>query len=552
MSIDARASREIAGERCRVARSNCAYGKTLVVNQPFDQRLGALQAKPDFPVGGGRRGIEKESLRVDASGYLAQTPHPSGLGSALTNRFITTDFSEALLEFVTPALESTWEALQAICDIHQFAYQQLGDELLWAASMPCQTPADTEIPLAYYGESNVGQMKTVYRRGLGHRYGRPMQTIAGVHFNYSLPEPFWPAYQEILGSTAVAADFSSEQYLGLVRNFRRFGWIVLYLFGSSPALCKSFGGADALKMPSLNNETYFEPFGTSLRMSDLGYNSQTQAGISISLNRLDEYIRDLSAATRTPEPAYEKFGVVVDGKYQQLNANKLQIENEYYSAVRPKRVADSGERPTAALRRGGIEYVEIRSLDINAFDPAGINQNTMRFMEAFLVYCLLEESPPFDTASFDESLLNQSRTAKRGRDPQLMLQRDGEPVSLHDWASEIVDKVGAVAELVDRREKDNSYRSAVALMASLVDHPDSTPSARLLQELREADCSFFEFALEVANGHKAYFQSITPMPEQRARELEDEARLSVQRQRDIEAADSIDFEEYLARYFASA
>jgi len=551
MSFDTRNFHEVGGGCRRVARLNCAYGKTLVVNQAFEQRLGALRAKTGFSVAGGLRGIEKESLRIDPAGYLAQTPHPSGLGSALTNRFITTDFSEALLEFVTPALESTWEALQAICDIHQFTYQQLGDELLWSASMPCRTPGDTEIPLAYYGDSNVGQMKTVYRRGLGHRYGRPMQTIAGVHFNYSLPDCFWPAYREVLGSTADDVSFRSEQYLGLVRNFRRFGWLVLYLFGSSPALCKSFGGADALNMASLNDETYYEPFGTSLRMSDLGYNNQTQAGISISLNGLDEYIRDLSAAIRTPEPVYETFGLLVDGEYQQLSTNKLQIENEYYSAVRPKRVADSGERPTAALRRGGIEYVEIRSIDINVFDPAGINQNTMRFMEAFLVYCLLEESAPFDTASFDESQLNQALTAKRGREPGLMLQRDGESVSLHDWASDIVDKVAAVAELVDCREEDNSYSDAVALMASLVDDPDSTPSARLLQELHEADCSFFEFAFEVSRGHKAYFQSIAPMPEERARELGDEARQSVQRQHDIEAANSIDFEEYLARYFSS-
>jgi len=521
------------------------------VNKSFDQRLGALRAKTGFSVAAGLRGIEKESLRIDPDGYLAQTEHPSGLGSALTNRFITTDFSEALLEFVTPALGSTWEALQTLCDIHQFTYQQLGDELLWATSMPCRTPGDTEIPLAYYGESNVAQMKTAYRRGLGHRYGRAMQTIAGVHFNYSLPDAFWPAYKEILGSTNNDADFRSDQYLAMVRNFRRFGWLVLYLFGASPALCRSFAGAEALQMQLMNDETYFEPFGTSLRMSDLGYNNQTQAGISISLNRLDDYIRDLSAAIRTPEPAYEKFGVFVDDKYQQLSTNKLQIENEYYSAIRPKRVAESGERPTAALRRGGIEYVEIRSIDINVFDPAGINQNTMRFMEAFLVYCLLEESAPFDMSSFDESQRNQSVTAKRGREPGLMLQRDGESVSLQDWASEIVTKVGAVAELIDCDEDDRSYGEAVAMMASLIEDPDRTPSARVLQELREGDCSFFEFALGVARGHKDYFQSIAAMPEERAVELEHEARLSVQRQRDIEAADSISFEEYLSRYFAS-
>ena len=256
-------------------------------------------------------------------------------------------------------------------------------------------------------------MKTVYRRGLGHRYGRHMQTIAGVHFNYSLPDTFWPAYQAILEDRLAESEFRSNHYLGMVRNFRRYGWLVLYLFGASPALCKSFGDGN-LDMPTLNKDTYFEPYGTSLRMSDLGYNNQTQAGISISLNRLDDYIKDLGGATRTPEPAYEKIGVVVDGRYQQLNTNKLQIENEYYSPIRPKRVARSGERPTAALRRGGVEYVEIRSLDINIFDPAGINQNTMRFMEAFLIFCLLDNSADFVDETFAETQHNQALVAKSG------------------------------------------------------------------------------------------------------------------------------------------
>lgn len=521
------------------------------MNKAFDQRLGALSARSGLTVGDGLRGIEKESLRVDADGYLAQTPHPAGLGSALTNRFITTDFSEALLEFVTPAMPSTWEALQRICDIHQFTYQHLGDELLWGASMPCIIPADDRIPLARYGSSNVGRMKTVYRRGLGHRYGRSMQTIAGVHFNYSLPENFWAAYVDVLGDGESESEFRSRQYLGLVRNFRRFGWLVLYLFGASPALCKSFTGGRVLDMPSLKNDTWFEPYGTSLRMSDLGYTNKTQAGIAISLNSLNEYVRDLGAAIRTPEPAYENFGVVVDGEYQQLNTNKLQIENEYYSPIRPKRVARTGERPTTALCRGGIEYVEIRSLDINVFDPAGINQNTMRFMEAFLVYCLIKESPLFEPAALAESGSNQSLVARQGRKPSLRLARDGRDILLKDWAGEIISGVAAVAELIDREGHSGSYGDAVAEMLARIEDPDRTPSARLLHELRESDASFFEFGLEVARGHKEYFSTIAPLPKARAQELEQEARLSVERQSEIEAADDISFEEYLARYFAS-
>ena len=496
---------------------------------------------------GGKKGIEKESLRVLSNGSLATSPHPSSLGSALTNQFITTDFSEALLEFVTPAFSNTWEALRVLCEIHQFTYERLGDELLWVTSMPCVVAGDDDIPLARYGDSNVGRMKTVYRNGLGYRYGRKMQTIAGVHFNYSLPEAFWPVYRDLLGVESDLDDFRSEAYMGLVRNFRRMGWLILYLFGASPALCKSFfGGADT-DLDQFNENTYYEPFGTSLRMSDLGYTNSTQARLRISLNSVDEYIDDLNSAICTPEPDYEKIGVKVNGEYRQLSANQLQIENEFYSPVRPKRVAKSGERPTSALQRGGVEYVEIRSLDLNVFDPAGINQNAMRFIEAFLIYCLLEESPRFEEDEWQVVGDNHDRTAVSGRDPELVLGRGGEDVRLNDWAAEIVDNVQAVAELLD---DGDSYSEAVRAQRALVDDPEATPSARVLRHMRDEGVGFFHFAMDMATRHKAYFGEIEPLDEQRLAVYVDEAEASIERQREIEAADAISFDEYLAQYYS--
>ena len=520
------------------------------MKQGFEQRLEALTATGSDVLSGGLKGVEKESLRISPDGFLAQTPHPKELGSALTNRFITTDFSEALLEFVTPAFPTTWEALRCICDIHQFTYAHLGDEMLWTASMPCRIPGNREIPLARYGDSNVGRMKTIYRRGLGHRYGRQMQVIAGVHFNYSVPKGFWPAYREVMADDRDDKTFRSDQYLGMIRNFRRMGWIVLYLFGASPAVCKSFSGA-AARLPSLNPDTWFEPYATSLRMSDLGYSNQNQSRIDISLNSLDEYVRDLSNAICTPEPSYEKIGVKVGGEYQQLNANLLQIENEYYSSVRPKRVARSGEQPTAALRRDGIEYVEIRSLDINMFDPSGINQNTMRFIEAFLIYCLLEDSPKLDSAELDEIRHNHAGVAKRGRDPELRLQEDGEAVTLQSWATRILGNVAAVAEMIDRHQGDDSYSAAVSSFQEFVDHPDATLSARIIAELEQSGSSYFEFALGMAKCHRDYFSSIAPLREAQAKILAEEAAESHVRQAAIEAADDIGLDEYLQRYFTA-
>ncbi len=303
-------------------------------------------------------------------------------------------------------------------------------------------------------------------------------------------------------------------------------------------------------MPSFDKDTFFQPFGTSLRMSDLGYNNQSQAGIRISLNSLDEYINSLSRAICTPDPAFEQIGVEVDGERRQLNVNQLQIENEYYSSIRPKRVAKSGERPTVALRRGGIEYVEIRALDLNVFDPTGINQNTMRFMEAFLIYCLLKESPPIDDAQWNEIASNHSRTATQGRDPEFRLFDSGTERTLSDWGTEIMRNVREIAEIIDRGEGRNDYVQAVDAQSAAIANPEATPSARVLEELRQNKMAFYHFAMASAEGHKEYFSEIEPLEGERLRLYEDEARASIERQKKIEQSDDISFEEYLENYYA--
>jgi glutamate--cysteine ligase len=500
---------------------------------------------------GGLKGIEKESLRIRQDGSLSASQQPLGLGSALTNKYITTDFSEALLEFVTPALPTTWEALRFLCDVHQFTYNHLDDELLWVTSMPCVMAADGDIPLAQYGSSNVGRMKTIYRNGLGYRYGRKMQTIAGIHFNYSLPESFWPVFKDLEQLSESEDVIRSEAYLGLLRNYRRIAWIILYLFGASPALCKSFASGSDISMPSYDKNTFYQPFGTSLRMSDLGYSNNSQAGLNISLNNLNDYISDLSAAISTPVPEFEKIGVKVDGEYRQLSVNQLQIENEYYSSIRPKRVAHSGERPTAALRRGGIEYVEVRSLDLNIFDPVGISQNTMRFVEALLVYCLLEDSPSIDDAEIQEAGKNHSLTATTGRDPELMLSRQGQPISLKQWAGDILNKVEQVAELIDSGSERDDYVQTVKAQASLIADPELTPSARILQDLRNTGNGFFHYALDIARKNQQYFAALEVTSDEQLKTFEEEAADSIKRQADIEASDTISLDEYIHGYFSS-
>ncbi len=518
----------------------------------FERRLRALSAPGvGKPLRGGRRGIEKEGLRVTPEGYIAATAHPVCLGSALENRFITTDYSEALLEFVTPPLESTWEAIQFLCDIHQFVYGCLEDELIWAMSMPCMIRSPADVPLARYGTSNVGQMKTAYRRGLGYRYGRNMQAISGMHFNYSLPEAFWSAYLDIEGAGAdEAMDFRSSAYLGLVRNVRRLDWLLLYLFGASPAVCKTFLAGVDTDLVEFDSGTLCGPYATSLRMSEIGYQNSNQAVIEVSANSLDDYVRDLERAVGTPNPDYERIGVVVDGVYRQLNANYLQIENEYYSTVRPKRVARSGERPTQALRRGGVEYIELRALDISPFDPVGINRAHVRFLEAFLVYCLLADSPPIEDREQHDNKINRLAVADRGREPGLELRYGGSGRKLRDWGLEVCRDIGAVAELLERDDRTD-YADAIAVQIDALEDPEHTPSARLLAELRTTGQSIFEYAMQLSMNYAEYFLAMPAEMNSHQRSLSEESRESLRRQARIEAADDVSFDEYLARYFAA-
>jgi len=520
------------------------------IDRVFERHLSALVngGEPQI-LQGGRKGVEKESLRVLPHGHLAATAHPPLLGSALTNEHITTDYSEALIELVTPAFTHSWELLQYLLDLHQFVYRHLGDELLWATSMPCAIEGDADIPLAQYGSSHVGRMKTVYRNGLGLRYGRMMQAISGVHFNYSFPLPFWEAYRAMRGAREPGAQFMSASYFELLRNYRRHGWLVLYLFGVSPVVCKSFLRGRELRLTDFGPGTAYEPYATSLRMSDVGYRNRNQAGLAVSVNSLDEYVRDLTRAINTPYPPYEALGVKVNGEWRQLNANILQIENEYYSFIRPKRVARSGERPTKALRRAGVEYVEVRALDVSAFDPVGVNQNKLRFLEAFLALCLMKDSAPIgdsEQAALDQ---NHLTVARRGREPGLALWREGSAVPLREWARELLDSMTGICEILDRGDAARPYSHALAVQVAKVEDVALTPSARLMAELAGGE-SFFDLALRTSAAHKAYFLDLYPPNDERLREFAQEAQESLAAQRAIEASDRGTFEEYLSRYFA--
>jgi glutamate--cysteine ligase len=518
----------------------------------FERRLASLvNSREPGVLQNGLKGLEKESLRVTPSGAIARSPHPPALGSALTNDHITTDFSEALIELVTPAFRSSWELLQYLCDLHQFVYRNMGDELLWATSMPCPLSGDADVPTAYYGSSHIGRMKSVYREGLRNRYGALMQAISGVHFNYSFPPQLWEVYAAA-SERENGQDFRSASYFDLLRNFRRIGWMVLYLFGVSPVVGRDFLGSSMAGLVPRDADTAYAPHATSLRMSDIGYRNRNQAGVSVSVNNLNEYVRDLRAAVTTPHPAYQAQGLKRDGQWLQLNTNVLQIENEFYSSIRPKRVARSGQSPSAALRRGGVEYVEVRALDVSVFDPVGVNQTKLRFLEAFVALCLLQDSAPIGAGEQEHLDSNHLLVARQGREPGLQLVRAGRPVALAQWAEEILDSMQGICELLDQGDAGKPYQTALRAQQEKVRDVAKTPSARLLKELDTTGASFFELALGVSRSHKDYLLELPTLGAGRQQEFAAEASESLTKQAEMEAAQKGTFEDYLATYFAQA
>ena len=486
---------------------------------------------------GMRRGLEKESLRSQPGGGLALTPHPAALGSALTHTGITTDFSESQVELVTAAHKSPEASLEELTQLHQFTYRSmkaLGDEMLWVSSMPCGLPTDETIPIARFGSSNVGRAKSVYRVGLSHRYGRRMQTISGIHYNWSLP------------------GVTSEQYFALIRNFRRHAFLVLYLFGASPAVCSSFVAGRQHELQTLSDSTMYMPHGTSLRMGRLGYQSDAQASLNVSYNSLEVYGASLQEALVRPYPAYEAFGIRnPGGDYNQLATTLLQIENEFYGTIRPKRVIKPGERPLHALREGGVEYIEVRLMDLDPFEEVGINAQTMRFLDVFLLHCLLSPSPDDTPEEIGELKHNQHYTAARGREPGLTLKRAGDEVSLVGWGAEVVAECAPIAATLDAAHGGTQYRDAVAAAQAGLADASTLPSARVLAAMaQDYDNSFVQFVRAQSLKTQAALRDLPLSDEQLAR-LEALSRESVQAQKRIEAADTLPFEDYRQQYVSA-
>lgn len=475
-----------------------------------------------------KHGFEREALRVTEKGDIAKTPHPKAWGSALRNPYITTDFSEAQAEFVTPPYQNEQDTLKFIENTYTFATHRLKNEYLWPTNMPCRLPKDKDIPIAYYGESNEAKKKVLYRLGLSYRYSRKMQTVSGTHYNFSFSDQFWKLLHSQFGKKQDLRTFIAEGYLKLSRNFLRYGWLNTYLFGASPVIDKSYVEKKHPALSRLDSASYYGKYATSLRLSEIGYYSKGQSQLAISFNDFTNFVDDLEYAITTPNPAYKN----IPG----LNDNLLQIEAEHYSRIRPKQIPKGKERVVDALKNRGILYVEARSVDIDPYCPMGICCDQLYFLHAFLVYCFFKESPKISKDEQKEIMANQNKVALYGRKPELELTQNGKAISLESWSSDILKEVTLVAKILDENSTAHCYENIIAQQIEKVLDVSLTPSARILEDMKSHRESFIQFGLRLAKKHHQYFSN-KKLPEKVRKHFEEVAAKSIQEQKNQEIVD---------------
>ena len=495
-----------------------------------------------------RRGIEKESLRITRSGELSKRPHPTTLGSALTHPNITTDFSEAQLELITGVHSNATNCLQELEDVHRFVQSQIDGELMWGASMPCMIGPDHVIPIGQYGSSNIGKAKSIYRTGLSFRYGALMQTISGIHYNFSIPDDLWTLLAASQNKTPTV-EFVTNSYFDLIRNFRRHSWLLIYLFGASPAVCNSFIRDLPHGLESFDGSTSFLPYATSLRMGRLGYQSNAQSSLYVSYNSLEDYAKTISQALTEPYEPYVTYGVKVEGKYRQLNTALLQIENEFYGTIRPKPKNRRGERPLESLVRNGTDYVEVRCMDLNPFTKLGIDTPTIHFLDTFLLYCLLTNSEPDNRTESKTILRNQLKVVEEGRRPGLQLRRKLKDVLLSDWAHELLEKLEPISEVLDQANGTQEHSASLKMQRQKIVNSALTPSAQIIHEMNTEQQSFFQFGIQQSNQHKKSLNSVS-LKADTSKHFKSLSEKSLLDQKIQESEETESFEDFLSKYLS--
>ena len=448
------------------------------------------------------------------------------MGSALKNKYITTDFAEAQVELVTPTFENIDELYDFLFSLHVYVAKNIdSDEMLWPLSMPPKIENESEINLGYYHQSGIGLLKHVYRRGLKARYGSTMQCVSGMHYNFSLKKASFTDLIESPNQKKI-----SEAYLGLIRNFKRVYWFVLCEFGQTNVVDKSFVKNREHNLKELNKSDMFLKHATSLRMSEIGYQSEAQKSLDIKYNSLEGFLRKIKKAIEVPYKEFADKGLKdSDEEYQQISDGIIQIENEYYDSIRPKRSSSEDMRPYDLLKNFGIEYLEIRGVDIAPSDITGMSKHHIRFLDLILIYCLILQSPkitPEEKKAIDS---NEYIAIYSGRDKEAKILIDGNQIKISEARDEMVRNLRSIAKCMNDSQSFNDS----------IDHMLSLKKGELSQT------SFHNYGLEKA---KTNLELLKSADVKNIDSIKKEAQLSLEELGKMPTSSKQEMDEFVKNY----
>ena len=313
--------------------------------------------------------------------------------------------------------------------------------MLWPFSMPPKIRDESEINLGYYHQSNIGLLKHVYRRGLKVRYGPAMQCVSGMHYNFSIK----PESLAILNKSNTR-EVTDNTYLGIIRNFKRLFWFVLLEFGETNVVDKSFVRNRPHNLEELNSQDMYLKHATSLRMSEIGYQSKAQKNLNIKYNSLSNFLKKIKGAITDPFAEFEHKGLMdLNKELHQISNGIIQIENEYYDSIRPKRSAYKDVRPYELLKKYGIEYLEIRGIDISPHDITGISVQQIKFIDLLLIYCLVMQSPKISNDEKKSIDSNDYKVIYGGRNPDTKIKIKGRYIDIESARKNIYEDLKLIA-----------------------------------------------------------------------------------------------------------
>jgi len=437
-----------------------------LINIINDKKLNRFLTKCNF-------GIEKENVRVDPSGYLAMTKHPDIFGDKLKNPYITTDFSESQVEMITPSLDTIEETYNFLDSLHDLVSLELKDEYLWPQSTPPSIPDEKDIPVSKFDETFEGSKAQKYRDYLSQKYGKQKQLLSGIHYNFSFKDEFL----DLLYKESKESDFKlfkDEIYLKISRNFFKYRWILIYLFGANPGIHGTYSKKCVDLLDEVAPDSFSYPTGNSFRNGMCGYKNNEV--FNISYNSRKKYAEDIKKL---------------------VSQGKLISEKEYYSPIRLK--AKDNKNLLRSIEEDGIEYLEVRLLDLNPTVKTGISIDQLYFVHLFLLFCLFTDEDKLTAQDTWEGNKNHDLVAHYGRKVDLELFSNGKFKLLKDLGIEIISKIEKIVE--DLEISNLNYTNTLREALEAFYNTDLLISSKVEHGIREK--GFIDFNLDLA---KKYYE----------------------------------------------